>query len=626
MLPGFDSVTAQSDEYIDWQECFDDTNDSFYCDGLFPPPPTNTPTPVPPDTPTPVPPDTPTPVPPDTPTPVPPDTPTPVPPDTPTPVPPDTPTPPPEEDYANWQECFDDTNDSFYCDGLFPPPPTNTPTPVPPDTPTPPPEEDYANWQECFDDTNDSFYCDGLFPPPPTNTPTPVPPDTPTPVPPDTPTPVPPDTPTPIPPDTPTPVPPDTPTPVPPDTPTPIPPDTPTPIPPDTPTPIPPDTPTPVPPDTPTPVPPDTPTPPPEEDYANWQECFDDTNDSFYCDGLFPPPPTNTPTPVPPDTPTPMPPLPKVGTPSVTGTVVLESISVTWDDPPVEGASHYLIQNSVDNGPWYDLMETTDTNFPHNWLYQRTQYNFRIKAHGDGVTRATGWGDWSSTYSATPGPPPAPSGFTIDSKTSSSATISFTMPSDVSKYQVRRKVSDQGGWVLQPSVTGTPGTKNTYEVTGMITGYSYDLALQFFGDGVRYSDLGSGWTSSQSVAILPVPGTPDLTASPDLVSTKKINLEWTAMTGVSHFQVDRQREGGEWGYVYKHVNGTWTGVTVTGYCGTLYTFRVYAYGDGKTKAATWGAPAEKSARTNSCVSSNSNSQTKHSKLVPCLGVFDKYKK
>ena len=48
MLPGLDSVTAQSHEYIDWDDCMDDTGqDGDYCRSLGLTPP-NTPTPVPP--------------------------------------------------------------------------------------------------------------------------------------------------------------------------------------------------------------------------------------------------------------------------------------------------------------------------------------------------------------------------------------------------------------------------------------------------------------------------------------------------------------------------------------------------------------------------------------------------
>ena len=92
MLPGLDSVTAQSHEYIDWDDCMDDTGqDGDYCRSLGLTPP-NTPTPVPPAP-------------------------------------------------TTYQECIDAGYPPEECEddfpGTAPGPPTSTPTPTPTHTPVP---------------------------------------------------------------------------------------------------------------------------------------------------------------------------------------------------------------------------------------------------------------------------------------------------------------------------------------------------------------------------------------------------------------------------------------------------------------------------------------------------------
>ena len=92
MLPGLDSVTAQSHEYIDWDDCMDDTgHDGDYCRSLGLTPP-NTPTPVPPAP-------------------------------------------------TTYQECIDAGYPPEECEddfpGTAPGPPTSTPTPTPTHTPVP---------------------------------------------------------------------------------------------------------------------------------------------------------------------------------------------------------------------------------------------------------------------------------------------------------------------------------------------------------------------------------------------------------------------------------------------------------------------------------------------------------
>ena len=92
MLPGLDSVTAQSHENIDWDDCMDDTGqDGDYCRSLGLTPP-NTPTPVPPAP-------------------------------------------------TTYQECIDAGYSPEECEddfpGTAPGPPTSTPTPTPTHTPVP---------------------------------------------------------------------------------------------------------------------------------------------------------------------------------------------------------------------------------------------------------------------------------------------------------------------------------------------------------------------------------------------------------------------------------------------------------------------------------------------------------
>lgn len=100
---------------------------------------------------------------------------------------------------------------------------------------------------------------------------------------------------------------------------------------------------------------------------------------------------------------------PPVGTPKLSGTINFSYASLSW--PRVTGASKYQVRYSVASSTdgWTQLPSTTSLSQTVRNLQEDTSYYFQVRAHGDNIIRANRWSNWSSSYKATNGPPPAPS-------------------------------------------------------------------------------------------------------------------------------------------------------------------------------------------------------------------------
>ena len=277
--------------------------------------------------------------------------------------------------------------------------------------------------------------------------------------------------------------------------------------------------------------------------------------------------------------------------PSLGGSVYTDNVILTW--VPVDGAVNYKVSYAGER-----FLESSP-GFRAENLKANTTYTFTVKAYGDGARYVAEWG-LGDSHTATTGPPPAPSIPEVKEKTETSVTLSFSRILGADGYQVRWRV-DEGKWNEEPAFNTSA---NTIEPTIVfLEGGTYEFQVSFEGDGERYTDEHGEWSGSREVLILKSVDTPDMEISPGAAG--QVYLNWETMTGISHFQVDMVRERGDgWGWLYRNVPGTWTGVTVLSNqleCGTLYTFRVYAHGDGKKTKKEWGDPAQKSVRTADCV-------------------------
>ena len=290
--------------------------------------------------------------------------------------------------------------------------------------------------------------------------------------------------------------------------------------------------------------------------------------------------------------------------PEITGSISSNSINVSWDS---SGATRYQLDVTNSSiGSWVRIIDDKPDKRTIYGVSDGDTWEFRVRARGDGTTWSVEWSDWSSTYKATNSPPPAPSGFSFESKTTSSLTIGFNLPSDVNRYQVRRKTS--GGWVMEQVQTGSPGTKNTYTLSNLSSGYTYQVALRFFGDGKRYKDVGSAWTASQSDSTELSPPT-NFRVTVERQTT--IGLAWDSRRGIGKYGLAFKVAAVDTWIPYTNgYSGNASSITIRNLpCGASIQFLIYAYGDGTTRVADWSAGALTRGETDDCEAYDSGYRT-----------------
>ncbi len=180
------------------------------------------------------------------------------------------------------------------------------------------------------------------------------------------------------------------------------------------------------------------------------------------------------------------------------------TIELSWSAPT--GATNYQVQATTSTiGRWLHLGGTTGTSrsFPVN---DGATWKFQVRARGDGITRSAEWSNWSSSYKATNGPPPAPSTPKIKGTTSSTATLEIGLISGVRRYQVRWQ-RDGGSWTnvsaRSASSAGAFGAArrsataaSSSTTISLSQSGNYNVQVRYEGDGSRYTAQYGGWSNS----------------------------------------------------------------------------------------------------------------------------------
>ena len=180
------------------------------------------------------------------------------------------------------------------------------------------------------------------------------------------------------------------------------------------------------------------------------------------------------------------------------------TIELNWSAPT--GATNYQVQATTSTiGRWLHLGGTTGTSrsFP---VHDGATWKFRVRARGDGITRSAEWSNWSSSYKATNGPPPAPSTPKIKGTTSSTATLEIGLISGIRRYQVRWQ-RDGGSWTnvsarSASSAGAFAAARRSATAASSSTTISlsqsgnYNVQVRYEGDGSRYTAQYGGWSNS----------------------------------------------------------------------------------------------------------------------------------
>ena len=209
------------------------------------------------------------------------------------------------------------------------------------------------------------------------------------------------------------------------------------------------------------------------------------------------------------------------------------------------------------------------------------------------------------TPTPAPAKPSAPTGVSAIPIGQTIIDVRWNRVTGAARYEVQWNTSSSGSsW--SKKVVDAPG--RYYRVTGLTCDTVYYFQVRAFGNGTTipaaWSDLSS--QDNTPTGPCPPPQVKGVTASAD--SDTRITVEWSSLDRVDRYRIQRKLSGGQWSTVR-------TAVTVTSYtdeglsCGTTYTYRVAARGDGSINprdvapryATEWGPySASVSATTDEC--------------------------
>ena len=345
-----------------------------------------------------------------------------------------------------------------------------------------------------------------------------------------------------------------------------------------------------------TPVPPPPPPPPPEPDYANWQDCFDATNDATYCDGLFPPTPTPTPTPTP---------LPRVEAPVLSRIIGMNHANLSWTVP--EGAESYIWRYRRAPQAWVEE-QTTATSATAIGLISHSGYQFQVAAFGDGITHSQEMGEWSEVKSSITSLAPKPTRPVEAGKTLDSVTVSWRNISGTDSYQLKTFATlgpTAGEWVEHSARSIlTYGDRAIGTADGLLAEHSYSVMVRLIGDGITYVRSSGGgvqpgeWSAATVVITKTRPPANLQGTATRTGNLPTIELEWTGRSHISRYKVGYIREDIDgWEELGEYIRGNASDVRLGGfYCETGYRIGLsaissitgeasdYAFDDVDTKA------------------------------------------
>ncbi|MDE2717291.1 MAG: fibronectin type III domain-containing protein [Chloroflexota bacterium] len=247
-----------------------------------------------------------------------------------------------------------------------------------------------------------------------------------------------------------------------------------------------------------------------------------------------------------------------------------------------------------------------------------------MRARGDGTTWSAEWSNWSNTYKATNGSPPAPSPPYLNYRDTSSLTIQFGTVSGSAKYQVRHRLYGVANafWTESLVKDNKSSFTTTHLITGLDDGTKYEIQARAFGDGKSYaSNAPSPWSSSGTTTTVAEPDPPKISSSSG--GKNSVTINWTH-PNAQKFRVDMKRRGSDSAYhtVDDEIPGSVTTFIITGeqgglsfLCGTSYNFRVFA-SESQSGPHVWSKPAQTSTKTSGCGRSGTEPWYRTHKLVP----------
>ena len=171
-------------------------------------------------------------------------------------------------------------------------------------------------------------------------------------------------------------------------------------------------------------------------------------------------------------------------------------ISFAWDS--LTGAEEYEIYSkTADSRDWNENPDSTETGtsvrlrlYPCDMTSHRVDYDFRIRAYGDGTTLAEEWGAYG--YDSVDMACPPPVVYTAAAADQESIDLTWGSISGVTRFRVFHR-SSGGTFVLDSDQI--PASSTGYTVDNLHCGTEYRFSVSALGDGTTYAPR---WSATKS--------------------------------------------------------------------------------------------------------------------------------
>jgi hypothetical protein len=217
--------------------------------------------------------------------------------------------------------------------------------------------------------------------------------------------------------------------------------------------------------------------------------------------------------------------------------------TVSWTAP--SGATTFRLEEQTNGGGWAEIQVGSGTSRTVTGKGTGS-YGYRVSACSSTFPVDCGAYSNVATVSVTINTQPAPPVVSAPASSSTgSYTVSWTAPSGATFYRLEERINS-GPWAeLQAS------SSNSIGITGRGTAtYSYRVSAC---SSAAPADCG-GFSGVVSVVVTiaggEIPATPSISGPSSANSSPGFDINWSASSGATRYELDRNRNGGTWSTVY----------------------------------------------------------------------------
>lgn len=213
--------------------------------------------------------------------------------------------------------------------------------------------------------------------------------------------------------------------------------------------------------------------------------------------------------------------------PILTANANTSNIALSWTN--LSGASGYTLSRSTQSGgPYTAISNPSSTPFTDTTAVASTGYYYILSAQYPDGTSSSNSSEVSAMIQGTAPTGTIPSGLTILSTTNNSVTLSWSKVKNSTSYKIYRSLSAGGAYTLAGTTSSTTTT-----IASLATQTTYYFKITSIVGGVTSND--SAIISAKTINSPSAPST--------LPGDKKITLQWSAISGVSSYSIQRSTDG-----------------------------------------------------------------------------------